>query len=35
LFSETSAADHRLDGDMTRLAQFVESGALSAHVTQG
>jgi histidine ammonia-lyase len=29
------AADHRLDGDMTRLAQFVESGALSAHVIQG
>jgi histidine ammonia-lyase len=25
-------ADHRLDGDIARLAQFVESGALSAHV---
>ena len=26
------AADHRLDRDMTRLAQWVDSGALSAHV---
>jgi histidine ammonia-lyase len=26
------AADHRLDQDIARLAQFVESGALSAHV---
>ena len=25
-------ADHRLDGDMARLADYVESGALSAHV---
>ena len=25
-------ADHRLDGDIARLADFVESGALSAHV---
>jgi histidine ammonia-lyase len=28
-------ADHRLDRDIARLAQFVESGALSAHVPQG
>ena len=25
-------ADHRLDGDMARLADYVESGGLSAHV---
>jgi histidine ammonia-lyase len=29
------AADHRLDRDMTRLAQWVDSGALSAHVLPG
>jgi histidine ammonia-lyase len=26
------AADHRLDRDIARLARWVESGALSAHV---
>jgi histidine ammonia-lyase len=28
-------ADHRLDRDIARLAQFVDSGALTAHVSQG